>query len=132
MKLMHHELQIELPDDWWVEAGMASFVAGSRAYRTDRKCSEASLDDVGPVHRAPGISIFNDSSDEGSAHERVIRILRGFRSGETIPPVQIVEGHAGYPYRYKLTHGVHRFYCSLAAGFTHVPWVKGFDWDSYK
>jgi len=28
MKFTHHGLQIELPDDWWTEAGMPGFCAG--------------------------------------------------------------------------------------------------------
>jgi hypothetical protein len=109
---------------------MPGFVATSKTYRCDQNCSEASIEDVGPVHRALCVGIFNDSSEEGSARERVIRILHGFRSGQAIPPVQLVQSEAGYSHLYKLTHGVRRFYCSLAAGFTHVPWMQGFDWDA--
>src|SRR6266403_1062482 len=41
--------------------------------------------------------------------------------------LKIAKGQAGYPYRYKLVHGAHRFYCSLAAGFKCVPAIEGFD-----
>ena len=71
--------------------------------------------------------IFNDN-EEASARERVVSVLRGFRSGAAIPPVKIVEAGAEYGYRYKLVDGAHRFYCALAVGFTHVPTVRGFDW----
>lgn len=127
VKFPHHKLEIELPDDWWSEAGMAGFIAASRAYRANQNCLEISIRDIGPVLRNEGSGIFNDSPEEGSARERVIRILCGFRSDSAIPPVEVVKGRAGYPYRYKLTHGAHRLYCSLAAGFTHIPWIKGFD-----
>ena len=81
---------------------------------------------VGPLRRNLSAGVFNDN-DVASARERVVSILRGFQSGSAIPPVEIVEAHANYGYRYKLTHGAHRFYCSLAAGYTHVPVVEGFD-----
>jgi hypothetical protein len=55
------------------------------------------------------------------------RVSAGFLRGEAIPPVEVVDGKPGYGHRFKLTHGVHRFYCSLAAKFTHVPIVRGFD-----
>jgi len=45
-----------------------------------------------------GSRIFNDSEEGGSARERVLRILRGFRLDNAIPPVEIVAGQ--YPYRY--------------------------------
>ena len=129
MKLSHHGIVIELPDDWWAEAGMVSFVPTSNSYRVEQSSHEAiqevSIEDVGPVLRNP---IFRDGSEgEGTARERVVRILRNFRLGQHTHPVNVVGGKLEYRHRYKLTHGAHRFYCSLAAGFTHVPAVKGFD-----
>jgi len=129
MKLTYHGLQIEMPDDWWTEAGMRGFVPTFTAYRVNqrlfRDVREVPIKDVGPVLRDPGVGIFNDSEEEGSARERVVRILRGFRFDDAIPPVEIVQGPAGYPYQHMLVHGAHRFYCSLAAGFKSVPTVKG-------
>src|SRR5438552_10024678 len=130
MKFTHHGLQVELPDDWWTEAEMRGFVPTFTAYRVNRlfqNVREVPLEDVGPVSRNAGVGIFNDSEEEGSARERVVRILRGFRLDNAIPPVEIVEGQAGYPYRYKLAHGAHRLYCSLAAGFKCVPTIEVFD-----
>ena len=130
MKFTHHGLQIEMPDDWWTEAGMPGFVPVFKAYRVNNRLfqnvREVPLEDVGLVSRNSGVGIFNDSEEEGSARERVVRILRGFRFDNAIPPVEIVEGQAGYPNRYKLVHGAHRFYCSLAAGFKCVPSIRGF------
>jgi len=111
--------------------GNARFCAGiqgaSREPQLFQNVREAPLEDVGPVSRNSGVGIFNDSEEEGSARERVVRILRGFRFDNAIPPVEIIEGQTGYPYRYKLVHGAHRFYCSLAAGFKCVPCIEGFD-----
>jgi len=56
--------------------------------------------------------------------------LRGFQLDEVIPPVRVVENKTGSIHRYKLTDGAHRFYCAVASGFTHVPTLKGFDWDT--
>ena len=129
---MHNGLQIELDDEWWAEAGMDKFVLTSHSYRvaqTSGQVHEVLIKDVGPLCRNVGVGIFNDSVEEGTARERVVRILRAFRLGEPLPPVEIVEAQrAEDPHRYKLVHGAHRFYCSLAAGFTHVPAVRGFDW----
>jgi hypothetical protein len=131
MKFTHHGLQIEIPDDWWTEAGMRGFVPTFTAYRVNqmlfRNAQEIPIQDIGPVSRNPGVGIFNDSKAEGSARDRVVRILRGFRFDDAIPPVEIVEAQPGHPYRYKLIHGAHRFYCSLAAGFKCVPAIDGPD-----
>ena len=132
MKLTHHELQLELDADWWIEAGMIGFVPAERSYRVDlnafpnRRVYEVRIDEVGPVHRNQDVGIFNDN-DEATARERVLSILQGCRSGAAFPPIEVVKGRLNYEYAYKLVHGTHRFYCSLAAGFTHVPAVDGFD-----
>jgi hypothetical protein len=134
MPIVHHDLKVELADDWLVAAEIAGFVPASKAYRSDESLCEKALiqeiciDDLGPAHR--GVGIFRDSTDGVPARERVIRILRGFRAGDAIPPVRAVENKPGSAHRYKLTDGTHRLYCSMAVGFTHIPAVNGFDWDS--
>jgi len=65
MKFTHHGLQIEMPDDWWTEAGMPGFVPVFKAYRVNhslfQNVREVPLEDVGPVSRNSGVGIFNDS-----------------------------------------------------------------------
>jgi hypothetical protein len=134
MRLLHHGSEIELDDDWWAEAGMVGFVPKSKTYCVDLAFSDRvsemiCIQDVSFVRRAPGVGIFNDSVEDGTAHDRVVRILRGFQPGDAIPPVEIVEDDSGQ-HRYRLVNGAHRLYCSLAAGFTHVPAIKGIDWSS--
>jgi hypothetical protein len=129
----HHDQRIELPDEWWEAAGMAGFKPTHAAYPTDAKLTDGKqifdvkILDVRPVQRNPGVGIFNDG-EEGTAKERVTSLLRGFRVGSLIRPVEVVQEPAASRYRFKLVAGAHRFYCSLAVGFTHVPAIKGFDW----
>jgi hypothetical protein len=78
------------------------------------------------VRRCAGVGIFNNN-DKATARERVLSILHDFRAGRPLYPIEAVNEQPGGPYAFKLTHGVHRLYCSLAAGFTHVPVVEGFD-----
>jgi len=134
MELMHHGMTIVLDDDWWTEGGMTDFAPAAATYAVDamvfpeRVIFAAKIDDIGPVRRAPGVGIFNDDRDSGiTARDRVVRILRGFRSGALIPPVEIVKAKPGDEYLYRLVAGTHRLYCSLAAGFTYVPAVEGFE-----
>src|SRR5258708_36921032 len=64
MKFTHHGLQIEMPDDWWTEAGMPGFVPVFKAYRVNhslfQNVREAPLEEGGPVIRNSGVGIFND------------------------------------------------------------------------
>lgn len=132
MIFFHHDLQIDLPDAWWHEAEMDSFHPPSSCYRaapqggSGERIFEVPLHEIAPVRRNTGVGIFN-GNDELSAHDRVVRILIGFRAGDGIPPIELVDMPVGSPYRFKLTAGTHRLYCSLAAGFTHVPATEGFD-----
>ena len=138
MKLIHHGLEItDLPDDWLAEAGMVNFVPNGAAYPADfsechgQQMFEVRLEDVAPVLRTAGVAIFKDDPETGrTARQRVVSILRGFRAGAKLPPVSVVPLRTGEVHKYKLVAGVHRFYCSLAAGFTSIPVVKGLDWDS--
>jgi hypothetical protein len=130
MILTHHDLKIELPDSWWAEAGMADFVPQARAFRPDRRAEkgiavfEARIEEVAPVQRAPGVCIFNDN-EEATARERVLRILREFREGVEVWPIRLTKLAPDAVFRYKIGHGVHRFYCSLAAGFSYVQAFEG-------
>ncbi len=126
MKLCHHDLQIELDDSWRAEAGMDGFVPKTRAYRVNdervngQKLYEIRIDEIKPVERNPGVPIFRNKKD-------VIRILRGFAAGSTIPPIEIVFEPPNSKYRYRLVDGTHRLYCSLAAGFSHIPAIEGWE-----
>jgi hypothetical protein len=132
MRLVHHDLTIELDDAWWAEAGMADFIPRSRAFRPDLEAAkgeaifEAKIDEVAPLRRNIGVGIFNDN-EVATARERVLRIFKGFRAGDAIPPVILVRNGLGTGFRYRLGHGSHRFYCSLAVGFSHVPATEGLD-----
>jgi hypothetical protein len=135
MKIEHHGLSDELPDDWWVEAGMIDFVPKSRAYRVKAEDAQnptfcevciQDIESLGAMRHAVGI--FRNDIDHGiPARERVIKILRGFRDGDAIGAVPILPARSDSPHKYRLVDGTHRLYCSLAAGFTHIPAVKGFD-----
>lgn len=63
-------------------------------------------------------------SHGGFDRMRMIDILVGIASRSPLPPVPIVERPEG-AYRYRLCNGTHRFYASVAAGFSHLPTVAG-------
>jgi hypothetical protein len=136
MKLIHHGLCIELPDPWWAEAGMVDFVPQARAFRPDHRAKgvfEVSIHEVAPLKRGPGVGIFNDkkvgpfNEKRATARERVLQILRDFRGDAEIWPICLRKLTSGDMFRYEIGDGSHRFYCSLAAGFSHVPAFEGYD-----
>jgi hypothetical protein len=133
MRVFHHDRWVELPDEWWVSAGMSGFAVSSLAYRyapdaAGRRVCLIRIVDIEPARRGPGVAVFNDDIEEGiAAKERVQRILRGFLENAELPPVELSKQAGPIPYPFRLNHGVHRLYCSLAAGYTHVPAVKFLD-----
>ncbi|MGD0633003.1 MAG: hypothetical protein ABSA13_01810 [Beijerinckiaceae bacterium] len=135
MILTHHDLKIELDDAWWAEAGMTGFVPSGRSFCPNVQAAEgkvifeARIDEVGSIRRNPGVGIFNDN-EEATARERVVRILKGFLEGAAIPPVMLVKCTSNSDFRWKIGNGSHRFYCSLAAGFSHVPAIEGLDFSA--
>jgi hypothetical protein len=126
VRITHHDLAVDLNDEWWIAGGMEGFVPTSAAYRCDAKHMEVLISDIGPVDpQRRSIGVLRDDVGRGiSASDRVVKILRGFREGQAIPPVVIVDGEAGYGFKYRPTEGAHRLYCSIAAGFTRVPAVR--------
>lgn len=137
MTVTHHGIQAELDDSWWAEAGMSGFIPRAASYRSavqaagERDVFNVPIELIGPVHRSAGVAIFNADRDTGrSARERIVALLRGFVDDVPLPPVEVVSVESASGYRYKLVHGAHRLYCSIAAGFTEVPAVQGFDWST--
>ncbi len=132
MKVHHHDLEIELNDLWWFESGMHNFKPASSCYRVDTGSSKGEeifvikINDVMPVERSPGVDIFN-SNKTATAKERVTSIFNGFIYNAPIPPVEVVAEPDGSKFRYKLVNGTHRLYCSIFAGFSHIPAIKVFD-----
>ena len=68
--------------------------------------------------------MFHDNPESGTAHDRVLKILHGFRQELAIPPVEVARLAEGSGFEFKLIHGAHRFYAAVAAGFSHVPAVE--------
>jgi hypothetical protein len=134
MWFFHHDFRFEVPDQWWAEAGLADSLPSGNSYQADltafpgRNTYLVRIDEVEPVPRQLSHGVFNNDSQAGlSARDRVVRIFRGFTTGAAIPPVEVVMLSAGSVYKYRLTHGAHRFYCALAFGFSEVPAIDGFD-----
>jgi hypothetical protein len=68
----------------------------------------------------------------GFDRERLIKIVKEIQQGEPLPPVKIRgimyknESHPSFlnyssQYKFKVVDGYHRFYCSVAFGFTQIP-----------
>ena len=127
MKFLHNDFEFTLDDEWWAAADMEGWKPLSRSYRSFPNAHDVLFADVNPTYeRKLKYGVFGDDPVTGkTARDRVIDILRCFRKNDTLPPVEIIKAPFGAPHEVTLFHGAHRFYLSIAAGFTHVPAVKG-------
>ena len=132
----HHNLNFEFKREWLEASNMTLFKPSSDFY------SYASVDDGREVHivnildiapceqRAVLKGVFCDQNSENTARDRVTSILKGFRDKQTIEPIEIKPYQGGKGYKYKMYHGSHRFHCSIAVGYTHIPVV--YSWASLR
>ena len=117
MRFYHVDFPFCVPDSWWLKAKMAEFEPRTLHYRTDDPSAlSVSVGEVEPVRRQLSYGVFADE-------EGVLKILCGFVENSAIPPVDIKRQPRDSVYPYALWNGAHRFYCSVAAGFSHVPAV---------
>jgi uncharacterized protein (DUF111 family) len=110
----------EINDNWWLEAGMHNFTPLSESYqpKKGRQFQIIPIMDIKPQSRGPGTPDFEKP--------RLLKILRGFRNNDKIPPIEVVT--IDLPdYSFELYNGFHRFYASVAAKFTKIP-VTIVDW----
>ena len=115
-------IDFEIPDDWWNFAEMSDFSPCRTTYTHtgQESCPEqietrdVSLDEIEPPTRSDGTTQFHKS--------RMVPILLAFGSpGCALPPVRVRPKVPSDRYRFKVYDGFHRYYASVAAGFTHLP-----------
>jgi hypothetical protein len=112
----------EIPDDWWREAGMEGFQPTGACYAHAGIVATVSLLQVEPPTRNPDVR----PEWRGFDRPRLISVLQGVVAGAELPPIPlevIANGHEfpPAPFIYRVRDGFHRFYASVAAGFSRVP-----------
>jgi hypothetical protein len=111
----------ELPDDWWHFSEMERFTIGPGGYypysrRTDEEVLIVSIAEVEPPRRSSGVTLFKKY--------KLVPVLFAFNSPEcALPPIEVHESRTGGTYKFTVHNGFHRFYGSVAAGYTNLPVV---------
>lgn len=69
MLIHHHDLIVELPDEWWVEAGMNAFTPEAQAYPVNETALVLRLPDCDSRYRARAAqSGYPDLQGERTTH----------------------------------------------------------------
>lgn len=114
----------EIPDDWWVEAGMLEFVLAGAAYCSTIEAVLVPLREIEPPVRSRETSL----DWHGFSRKRLVSVLSGIATGAKIAPVRLfvlppLESWEPSPFRCRVIDGFHRFHAAVAAGFEYLPAV---------
>ena len=85
MRIVPHDDEYPLDDDWWAEAGMNGIAPRARSFCADspsagdRFIIEVAVEQVERLRRTLRHGVFNDGAESGPARQHVVHILRGFQ-----------------------------------------------------
>jgi ParB-like chromosome segregation protein Spo0J len=109
---------MRIPVEWMTEAGVLNFRPDplQDAFRCDQAHQLVPLADIDAPPRR------SDRPLDGNGFERsrMVRILKGIRENDSLPPIVIEQCDVGQR-AYRLRDGVHRYHASLMLGFSRVP-----------
>ena len=108
----HDSVEFEIPDVWLVRSGLIGASLAADHFVSDEAETVLDIRQVKSPARGRGVRWF----DEG----RMLKILAAFVSDQSLPPVDVDRPPQGrLPYRVR--DGFHRYYASIAAGFSELP-----------
>lgn len=115
--LPHQPIEFEIPDQWWAAAGMNGWKSHASSYvaTSDPQypTTVVPLSEVAAPVRNKNVAWFKE--------QRMVDVLRGFRVGDKLPPIEVDEPPTNTGFRYRVRDGFHRYYASAAVGFTQLP-----------
>jgi len=115
----HSQIGVDVPDEWWEFCGMSDWRPQSLLYpykpSNDQQVDVVNISDIEPPQRDPGVAPFKKY--------KLVPVLLAFQSPEcALPPVCIADSTNGAG-RHLLLNGFHRYYASVAVGYTQIPVV---------
>jgi hypothetical protein len=111
------EISFNVPDDWLALAGAQDFKRASPSF-------SASSDPRWPTVLLPIVEVdapVRDVGIVGLHEERTISILQAIVAAEALPPIEVHQTPSAVPGRLSVRDGYHRYFLSIALGFTMVP-----------
>jgi len=111
------DVTFSIPDDWWEfsEVANCDFSAGG-GYSPPAvgKFKIAELRDIAPPERA--------TKELSFRKYKLMPVLFAFASPEcALPLVEVSDKDVAAPYKYRIVNGYHRYYASVAVGYSKLP-----------
>lgn len=117
----NHPFDFEIPDDWLVGLDLGIVRVEGSAYRAGGEATPVPLHVIEPPRRNPWVPL----DWRGFSRERFLAVLVRMLNDQELDPVPTfsipLPERPPYPYAYRVTDGYHRFFASLAAGYTQLP-----------
>ena len=112
--------EFDIPDEWWEFSEMTFFQPNSGGFyycdHFKNNIQVVSLTEIEPPVRNEGIPLLKK--------EKLVPILFAFRLQENpLPPVEVHRLTTPSLYKFRIHNGYHRFYASVAVGYTMLPIV---------
>jgi hypothetical protein len=139
--LPHDESEFEIPDACWQASGAAGYVRTESAFaalpgvkKLWEQLTSRSGETIQSIHcptqvvpliyvAPPGRELAPSGPVAGTPgfdEMRMTRVLQAICSGVALPPIEVWRGFPG-EVRFSPRDGFHRFYASVALGFTMLP-----------
>lgn len=113
------QLRFAIPDEWWRFCDMQTFRPSTHFYLYAPGFDNAAtvpITEIEPPVREAGIPSFRKY--------KLVPVLLAFTSPERVlPAVRAERLDTAGRYRYRVLNGYHRFYASVAVGYSSLPVV---------
>ena len=113
-RVPHQAIEFDIPDAWMIAANANEFTPKTLAYlaSSDSRWPTTliSISEIATPVRNSGVLGLNE--------ERTVSILRAMTSGQILPAVEGDIPPGVSEFRYRVRDGYHRFYISVALGFS--------------
>jgi hypothetical protein len=111
------DLEFEIPDAWLETSNALAFRPQTSAYAADSNeewpTSVALIDEIEPPARDVGVI--------GLHKDRAVSLIQAIVEARPLPPIEAHKEPSATARRLTIRDGYHRYYISIALGFTHVP-----------
>lgn len=110
-------IEFDIPDEWLKAANAREFSPKTRGYLASSDLRWPTtlirLSEIAAPVRNVGVRTLDE--------ERTVSILRAITSGQTLPAIEADIPPQASQFKYRVRDGYHRFYVSVALGFSHLP-----------
>lgn len=121
-KVPQSNISFEIADEWCVAGDLFRCELDSAHYRCATAGSQfVAITDIEPPLRDGNLVWFRD-------RESVVQLLKAMHGRQELPPIEIWSKLKKQSSRYIVRDGLHRFYLSIAFGYTKIPVIFN-DWN---